>query len=155
MKHLSLIEIAFLLFPLICSAEVPTKEITVDEILAAGPEWQKIYNNYKPDPQQIGLLKSMVGQDLKIRVYLGLWCPDSRNNVPRFLRILDEIGVPVPVQYFGVQRKPSKEMKYFVDKAQVERVPTFIFFRGEKEIGRIVENPKVGLCEDMLAILSP
>jgi hypothetical protein len=36
----------------------------------------------------------------------------------------------------------------------VEKVPTFIFYRSDREIGRIVENPKTGLLEDTIEILS-
>ncbi len=154
MKYLLFIVIALLLIPLICSAEVPFKEITRDRILSTDPEWQKNYDGFQPTREAIEALKASLGGDLRIEVYLGLWCPDSRNNVPPFLKILDQLGVPVAVRYFSVHRKPVKEIRYFVDKSRVERVPTFVFFRGDLEIGRIVENPKIGLSEDMLAIIS-
>jgi len=32
-------------------------------------------------------------------------------------------------------------------------VPTFIFYRGGGEIGRIVENPKAGMIEDFMEIV--
>ena len=146
--------IAYLLFSLICIAEVPMKEINRDQILSAGPEWQQIYDKFRPESDLIGALRAKLGNDLKVDVYLGLWCPDSRNNVPLFLKTIDQTGIVVPVRYLGVQRKASGNIRYYVDKVQVERVPTFIFYRGEKEIGRIVENPKIGMCEDMLEILS-
>lgn len=154
MKFPSLIVIAFLLFPLICIAEVPIEEIGRDQVLSASPEWQKNYDTFQPRSEFIEALKSELGNSLRIDIYLGLWCPDSRNNVPPFLKIFDEIGTRVPVRYFSVQRKSGREVRYYVDKAQVERVPTFIFFRGDREIGRIVENPIVGLSEDMMTILS-
>ena len=154
MKYLLLIAIVLLMIPLICTAEVPFREITRDQILSAGPEWQKNYAGFQPARESIEALKSSLGGGLRIEVYLGLWCSDSRNNVPPFLKLLDHLGSPVPVRYFSVDRKPVKEIRYFVDESRVERVPTFIFFRGDQEIGRIVENPKVGLPEDMLAIIS-
>jgi hypothetical protein len=73
--------------------------------------------------------------------------------VPPFLKILDSTGVPVRVRFLSVQRKPVKTIQYYVDSVQVERVPTFIFYRGDAEVGRIVENPKARLEEDMLAII--
>jgi hypothetical protein len=146
--------IAFLLCALICMAEVPATEISREQILSESPQWQRNYDGFQPESEIIKTLKSNVGNDLRIEIYLGLWCPDSRHNVPPFLKILDGIGAAVPIRCFSVQRKPNREMQYFVDKVQVERVPTFIFYRGEKEIGRIVENPNAGLAEDMLAIVS-
>jgi len=123
--------------------------------LAAGPQWQENYDKFKPGSERIEALRSKLGKGLKIEVYLGLWCPDSQNHVPAFVKILDQVGGPVPVRYFSVWKKPSPQIRYYADKARVERIPTFIFFRDEREIGRIVENPKIGLCEDMIAILSP
>jgi hypothetical protein len=146
--------IAFLLLPVVCVAQVPVEQITRDRILSAGPEWQRNYDSFQPKPELIEALKSRIQNGLKIDIYLGLWCPDSRNHVPPFIKILDQIGTPVPVRYFGVGRKSGKDIRYYADKARVERVPTFIFFRGDREIGRIVENPNTGLCQDMLAILS-
>ncbi len=154
MKYFMYITGLLLLLPLICVGEVPNKEISREQILSASQGWKENYDGFQPKPGQIDALKSKLGNDLKIDVYLGLWCPDSRRNVPPFLKILDEIKVPIPVRYVSVERKPSKAIRYFVDSVQVERVPTFIFRRGEKEIGRIVENPRVGLVEDMIAILS-
>ena len=153
MRYLSFSAITFFLISLVCTAEVPFKEITRDQILSASSEWQKNYDGFQPARESIEALKSKLGSGLRIEVYLGLWCPDSLNNVPPFLKILDQLGAPVPVRYFSVHRKPVKGIRYFVDKSRVEKVPTFILFRGDREIGRIVENPKIGLPEDMLAII--
>jgi hypothetical protein len=141
-----------LLVSFICIADVPVNEITRQRVLSS-PEWQGNYDAFKPDPARIETLKSKIGENLRIDIYLGLWCSDSRNNVPPFLKILDAAGSSVPVRFFNVQRKPVKTIKYFSDKFQVERVPTFIFYRGDNEIGRIVENPKAGLIDDMMALL--
>jgi hypothetical protein len=146
--------VAALLFPLMCLPDVAVKEISRDRILSAGPEWQKNYDEFQPEAERIAALRSRLGDNLRIDVYLGLWCSDSRAQVPPFLKILDAIGAPIPVRYFAVERKTDKGIRYYVGHLQVERVPTFIFYRGDRGIGRIVENPEVGLCEDMLEILS-
>ena len=144
---------ALLLVPLICLAGVPVNEISRDKVLSSS-EWRENYDGCSPDPNHISALKEKLGENLRIDIYLGLWCSDSLNNVPPFLKILDTAGVSVPVHFFNVQRKPVKSIQYYVDKLKVERVPTFIFYRGDQEIGRIVENPKKGLAEDALEILS-
>ncbi len=154
MKHIPLIGVLLLMFSLVCAAEVPNKEISREQVLSASQEWKENYDGFQPKSEQIDALKSKLGNDLKIEIYLGLWCPDSRRNVPPFLKILDEIKTPIPVRFVSVQKKPTQQIRYYVDNVRVERVPTFIFRRGEKEIGRIVENPRVGLVEDMIAILS-
>ncbi len=156
-----------LLFPalLLCGTETIEKE----KILKTGQEWQDNYKQYRVDPSLIDTIKSKTADNLKIDVYLGTWCSDSRNNVPKFMKIIDALGHDhqehkehqeheahqdlVPVKYYNVGRKPNQDVKYYVKELKVERVPTFIFYREGKEIGRIVENPKTTLIEDFLEIV--
>ena len=143
---------AALLLPILSARRQKADEVNRDAIFA-NPQWQEKYDKYEPQRDMIDALKPKLGNDMKIDVYLGLWCPDSRNNVPPFIMILDVAGSNVPVRYFAVPRKPSRDVKYYVEEMQVERVPTFIFYRGGKEIGRIIENPKTGMLEDMLDVV--
>ena len=53
----------------------------------------------------------------------------------------------------GSDLKPNKQTKYYVKDLKVERVPTFIFYKNNKEIGRIIENPKKDMAEDFLEIV--
>jgi hypothetical protein len=55
--------------------------------------------------------------------------------------------------FFSVERKANKDQKYYVKALKIERIPTFIFYRNGREIGRIVENPKTEMLEDILAIV--
>ncbi len=142
-----------LALPLLSAATQAAEEITKEKILAAAPEWRENYDKYKPPAELIDAMKAKLGPDMKIDVYLALWCPDSRKNVPLFIKILDRAGTAVPVRYFDLARKANKDIKYFVEELKVERVPTFIFYRDGKEIGRIVENPKTGMIEDFAEIV--
>lgn len=132
----------------------PTK-IDKASILKTDHNWEKNYMTYRVDEGLLDTLKSKTGSDLKIVVYLGTWCKDSRNNVPGFIKILDELeaGDKISVEYYDVRRKPNSSVKYYFEKLKVERVPTFIFYRGGKELGRIVENPRNSLVEDFLEIV--
>jgi hypothetical protein len=142
-----------LLLPLVSAGKQGPEEITREKIIAAGQEWQDKFDKFDPKADMVDALKAKFGPGMKIDVYLGLWCPDSRNNVPLFLKLLDRIGADVPVRYFGVPRKASRDVKYYVEEFNVEKVPTFIFYRDGKEIGRIIENPKNGIVEDILDIV--
>jgi len=143
---------AILLSLVSAGGQVP-EEITREKILAAGQDWQQKYEQYQAAPDMLEAVKSKLGAGVRIDVYLGLWCPDSLNNVPQFIRIIDRLGAGVIVRYFSLPKKAGKEVKYFIEELKVERVPTFILYRGDKEIGRIVENPKAGMIEDFMDIL--
>jgi hypothetical protein len=117
------------------------------------PEWKKIYDAYKPDAELMENLKNRA-PELKADVYFAYWCDDSKNNVPVFLKILDTLNVPeFKVNFFAVERKATADQKYFVEDKMVEKVPTFIFYANDFEMGRIVENPKNSILQDMMIIV--
>ncbi len=133
------------------------KKVGNSEILTTKDGWQDVYDKFHPDEGLVESIAAKTGEDLTIEVYLAFWCGDSKKNIPPFYKIVEKINAlaktPLKVQYYSVERKPSKDIKYFVEKLKVERVPTFIFYREGKEIGRIIENPKKNMLEDILEIL--
>ncbi|MBP1595470.1 MAG: Thioredoxin [Acidobacteria bacterium] len=141
-----------LLFPLVLAGMQASEETNRDKVLAT-PGWQQKYDAFEPAAEMMEALKTRLGPDTRIDVYLGLWCPDSRNNVPPFIKILDRLGASTPVRYFNSPRKASRDVQFYVEEMKVEKVPTFVVYRNGREIGRIVENPKVGMLEDLLDIL--
>jgi len=117
------------------------------------PAWKKIYDDYKPDAELIANLKNKAAE-LKADVYFAFWCDDSKNHVPVFLKILDAVHVPeFQVSFYAVERKATADQKYFVEDMMVEKVPTFIFYANGFEMGRIVENPKNSILQDMMIIV--
>ncbi len=89
-----------------------------------------------------------------VLVFMGTWCSDSKRDVPRFLRIADGSGMTAAdFELYGLDTK-KKSPEGLEQKYAIERVPTFIFLRGGKEIGRIVEIPRTTLEGDILAILA-
>ena len=146
---------AVLLLPLITYGQKNLEEITGDQILQTDDRWQAIYDAYQPPADLVKDLKTGLGTGAKIDVYLGLWCPDSRRNLPPFLKIIDLLASDVTVRYFSVPRKASRQIEYYVEELKVTRVPTFIVYRDGDEIGRIKENPNVGMLEDLLEIVGP
>jgi len=145
----------FFILVLMLSLSLPAaKIIDKDQILSHGEDWQKNYDDYEIDEAVIKEIQSALGEGLKIDVYLGLWCSDSVNNVPKFIKIIDAVGPEnLNVNYFTVERSDKQGLPYFVPELKVERVPTFIFYRHNEEIGRIIENPEKSMIEDFLAIL--
>ena len=85
---------------------------------------------------------------------MGTWCGDSKRETPTFYKILDETNYNYNnLELVTVDR--SKTTPDGLEKGyDVVRVPTFIFYKDGKEIGRYVEYARESLEEDMLAILS-
>lgn len=128
------------------------KAVNKADILLA-PGWQQIYDAYVPDAELIQKLKLAL-PGLKAAVYFGTWCDDSKNNVPLFLKIMDSLNGPeFKVDFFEVEKKSAAGQVYYVEELLVQKVPTFIIYRGDYEIGRIIENPKDSILQDMLRIV--
>lgn len=115
------------------------------------------YTSYQVDAAAAAPLKGKF-TDLDIEIFMGTWCSDSQREVPRFYKILDELGVSEQrLRMYSLDDHPDrrKTSPQGEEKGKnIEYVPTFIFSRAGQEIGRIVESPQVSLEADMAAILA-
>lgn len=111
------------------------------------------YKFYTVDTLITNKLNAIDIDSLNITIVLGTWCSDSRREVPRFFKIIDEIQFPQEkIKLFGVDRKKESSGNG-ITSLEIDLVPTFIFYKNEKEIGRIIETPEISLESDMLKIL--
>ena len=114
------------------------------------------YASYKPDPVALAeLRKGLAG--VSIEAYFGTWCGDSRRQIPRLLRVLNDAGFDARrLTLTGLSDRPM-EFKYAPDRAElkrrVHRTPTIVLVRGGRELGRIVENPEGSLEANLRGIL--
>lgn len=111
------------------------------------------YSEYNTDEKVIEKLKPVIN-DYTIKGFMGTWCGDSKRNVPRFYKILEETGFDQ--EYFelitvGRNKKTPDNLQEGFD---LIRVPTFIFMKDGKEVGRFVERPRETMEKDILKIVS-
>ncbi|GAB1418779.1 thioredoxin family protein [Bacteroidales bacterium] len=109
------------------------------------------YHNYKPDSSIVDEIETRIS-GIVIHVVFGSWCGDSKEQVPRFLKLLDQLNT-FPEIYFTAVDSGKKGLQTDVTSLNIERVPTFIIYRNQSEIGRIVETPIESLEKDLLGIL--
>lgn len=137
------------------------KDILIGECNREGlmlPVFAEYYNRqyaaYAPDPECIPQLAAR-GTEYRIWIFMGSWCSDSQEQVPRFLKIADSFGFPeTSITIFCLDRKKFCEgIGDIVALTNITLVPTFVFYQGEKEIGRITETPMETLEKDWLKIL--
>jgi len=112
---------------------------------------------YTPDAAVLEMMKEHIKSGDRMEVYMGTWCSDSQREVPKFLRIVDDLksqfGVELPVSFVAVDRAKQKPVDLLAGK-HIEKVATFIYFRGDREVGRIVERPTSLFEDDMLVLVS-
>ena len=118
--------------------------------------YQPGYDNYVPDSSTILVLKGLLN-DKKIDIFLGTWCGDSRREVPRMMKILTKAGVDqkqIRLIFVSNESSSYKQSPQHEETGKnIKKVPTFIVYENEQEIGRIIEYPVVSLEKDLLSIL--
>ena len=111
------------------------------------------FTNYVPDKEIMEELKKTDISDYSITIVLGTWCPDSRREVPRFMKIADLWGFPDDkIRFLGVDINKIAPLADY-PALGIERVPTFIFYKNNSEVGRIIEVPVTSLEQDTRDIL--
>jgi len=114
--------------------------------------WNTKYNTYEVDVTTVEEIKTHF-ENVEIKLVMGTWCSDSRREVPRFYKILNEIGYPSEnVSLINVNREMIG-MADEVNGMEINFVPTIIFYRNDEEVGRIIEMPYESLEKDMLEIV--
>ncbi|KAF0152979.1 MAG: thioredoxin-like protein [Ignavibacteria bacterium] len=110
------------------------------------------YENYEPDSSVVEKFNQTIHY-FNIKIVMASWCGDSKREVPRFFKIIDAAHYDCnKLQIVSVDRtKQSSEGE--INNLEIKFVPTFIFFKGETELGRIIEMPKGKLEEDILEIV--
>lgn len=111
------------------------------------------YEAYNPDSITVKEIEYNL-DDVKTTIVMGTWCSDSREQVPRFFKVMDEAGYPEDSISIICVDRDKKDRTGIVDSLKIELVPTFIFYRDREEIGRITETPQQTVEEDIYAILT-
>ncbi|NOT77170.1 MAG: hypothetical protein HOP08_19780 [Cyclobacteriaceae bacterium] len=116
------------------------------------------YTGYVPNAEVVAQLKKSVPEKFTIKIVFGSWCGDSKRELPRMMKVLHEAGFAEKnIQLLGVydslevyKQGPKREEKGL----NIYRVPTFIVYQKEKEVGRIVEFQVESLERDLLKIIT-
>ena len=119
--------------------------------------FQKNYEAYITNDKIINKLKDSL-KNYSIKAFYGTWCGDSKREVPKFYKVIDETGFDKNrLEMIGVDRKPEAYKASPNGEEiglNIHRVPTFIFYKNNIEVARIVEYPKQDFERDILTITS-
>lgn len=120
-------------------------------------EWYlESYNEYQIK-QDIRELSDKL-KDVKVEIYLGTWCEDSKEWVPKFIKLWDKLNLDrkqldfIALYDKSIFKKSKKGPNGEEKGKQIFRVPTFIFYKNDIELGRIIESPFEDLVSDFRKI---
>jgi len=160
------------IFPLITSAQeqqynVETESVSeyVDKILN-GPitkeGLQKMpykiwfntnYKTYIVDTETLKNIKKKNLKGVEIKAFMGTWCHDSNREIPRLMRVCEELGIYDKLHLYGVDVNKTSVLKQ-EEGWDVRKTPTIIFLRDGEEIGRILEEPEISFEHSMELIFN-
>ncbi len=110
------------------------------------------YDSYEPNDRYINKLNDKL-DNVEMTIVLGTWCSDSKREVPRYYKILNEVGYDDKrIRLIAVDR--NKEATGIdIMEIDIQKVPTFIIYKDKIEIGRIIETPNKSLESDLWKIV--
>ncbi len=111
------------------------------------------FDAYKPDSSTITSLKTAL-KGITIKGFMGTWCGDSKRETPHFYKILEQANFNLNKLELITVNRTKKTPDNLQEGLNIIRVPTFIFYKKGKEIGRYVEYARESLEKDILKIVS-
>lgn len=121
------------------------------------PSMREMYDNgyskYIPESGALNEIELLL-KGKTITIVLGTWCGDSREQLPHFLKTTDASSVDKKDINFICVDRTKKAENGLLENLNIDRVPTFIIYEDEKELGRIIEKPIISIEEDLALILS-
>ena len=126
----------------------PLGDISQTELLERHEVFKRNYDAYEV---KAGI--DRLPADLEVKILFGTWCHDSEREVPRMLKLLEASGVREEnISLISLDiRKEEPEGR--AKALGVRFTPTFIFFSGDIELGRIIEQPIKSLQADVEAMV--
>lgn len=125
-------------------------EISQQKLIHDYDSFQQSYQAFALSEQEVAAIKAWPN-NLHIDIYFGSWCHDSQREVPRLLKVLAE-NRTVSYRLIGLDYDKS-EPNGSAKNHDIRYTPTFVVYKDNKELGRIIERPTVSLTADISAML--
>ncbi|MAZ93624.1 MAG: thioredoxin family protein [Bacteroidales bacterium] len=117
-----------------------------------GAYFESQYDIYKPTSAYVSKISDKI-DEYEITIVMGTWCIDSKREVPHFYKVINEAGYnDKRVKVIAVNKK-KEAILVDIDDLNIERVPTMIVYKDNKEVGRIIESPKKSHEQDLWKII--
>ncbi len=111
------------------------------------------YDAYDIDDAVVEKIEPLL-KNVTIKAFMGTWCGDSQEQIPVFYKIMDEADFKYKNLELVTVNRSKKTPDNLQEGFDIIRVPTFIFFKDGKEIGRLVEYPRESVEADILKIVN-
>ncbi|WP_405573147.1 hypothetical protein [Winogradskyella sp. Asnod2-B02-A] len=115
------------------------------------------HSDYETNLELINAISSEL-KNYTITLFMGTWCGDSKQEVPKLYKVLEASNFPMEqLTVIALSRKPNmykQSPQHEEAGLNIHRVPTVIFYKDGKEVNRIVEHPIGTFEEDIQNIIT-
>jgi hypothetical protein len=113
-------------------------------------------NSYEPNAKAMKYLREHL-HDYSLKVFLGTWCDDSHQQIPKLFKVLQLLGnVPTDILLTGMDRGKITKDQYMADVRQMKitLLPTIVVLdKDGNEAGRITESVQKSMEDDLVKII--
>lgn len=126
-----------------------------ESMLANDESFQWFYkgvNHYQPNPDWIKYI-SYYRDQFNVVAFVGTWCPDTKNLLPEFYRVMIGAGYPLNTLIIYGLNEHLQGLGNEAEMFHIKQVPTFIFLHNGKIIGEIADHIQRSMEADIVSIL--
>ena len=132
-------------------------EVQLDE-LTSGEYQEWFEKNQKDFTTELSKKDGALFEGIQVEIFIGTWCGDTKYLVPKFIKCWEAMGLNKDDLKITALHNDEENYKQGpnneTQNRNIHRVPTFVFEKNQKELGRIVERTVFDLDTDMKAIAS-
>lgn len=126
--------------------------VTAQEIIEHDRIFRIYVDRYDPDEESIEYLSSQE-DSLSLYIFFGNWCRESKKYIPGLMKTLKMVESDlIEATYIGVDDQ-KKYPESFLNKFDIEYIPTVVVLKDGFEIGRIEEKPQGSIEFDLIQIV--
>jgi len=112
------------------------------------------HKKYQPEEKIVKEIKKNLN-GVSVLCFMGTWCGDSKRETPRFYKIMEAADFDFEKNFTLVALNRLKKTPDNLQEGYaIRRIPTFIFYKEGKELGRYVEYPRESMEKDILKIIT-
>lgn len=127
-------------------------EFTAAQILDRKKDYLEAARAYRPKSGALTLLKN-ARTPTEVVAFFGSWCSHCKKHIPQLIKALDAAANPnIKVRFVGISEDLSQP-EALITQFAISKTPTIVVTAGGREIGRIVEEPKGAIEEDLALLL--
>ena len=124
--------------------------INAEQLLNNYVSFSVPFQQYQLTAEQSKLVQNWPNT-VTIDTYFGTWCHDSQREVPKLLKAL-QVNEQIKHRLIALDGHKTDPLG-LAQHEHIQFTPTFVVFINNKELGRVVERPKVNLIADIDRII--